>query len=71
MHSYVEGTNRWSIFLYFASAGKLSALEDWRIARLDLMRKFEQQEKEIAEQSELHKTELYETEKSLIIAKAT
>ncbi|XP_070510910.1 cilia- and flagella-associated protein 157 isoform X2 [Cardiocondyla obscurior] len=50
--------------------GKLNALEDWRLARLDLMRKFEVQEEEMAKQEESHKTTLYETEKSVIIAKA-
>ncbi|XP_011868901.1 PREDICTED: golgin subfamily A member 6-like protein 22 isoform X2 [Vollenhovia emeryi] len=52
------------------AAGKLNALEDWRLARLDLMRKFEVQEEEMAKQEELHKTTLYETEKSVIVAKA-
>ncbi|KYN01599.1 hypothetical protein ALC62_07571 [Cyphomyrmex costatus] len=52
------------------AAGKLNALEDWRLARLDLMRKFEVQEEEMAKQDELHKTTLYETEKSVIVAKA-
>lgn len=56
--------------LHFASAGKLNALEDWRLARLDLMHKFEVQEKQIEEQEELHRTKLYETEKSVIVAKA-
>ncbi|XP_077267270.1 cilia- and flagella-associated protein 157 [Temnothorax americanus] len=52
------------------AAGKLNALEDWRLARLDLMRKFEVQEEEMAKQEESHKTTLYETEKSVIVAKA-
>ncbi|KYN30519.1 hypothetical protein ALC56_15215 [Trachymyrmex septentrionalis] len=52
------------------AAGKLNALEDWRLARLDLMRKFEIQEEEMAKQEEVHKTTLYETEKSVIVAKA-
>ncbi|RLU19212.1 hypothetical protein DMN91_007769 [Ooceraea biroi] len=52
------------------TAGKLNALEDWRLARLDLMHKFEVQEEEMAKQEESHKTRLYETEKSVIIAKA-
>lgn len=55
---------------FFVSAGKLNALEDWRLARLDLMHKFEVQEEQIAKQEELHKTTLHETEKSVIIAKA-
>ncbi|KAM0736468.1 Cilia and flagella-associated protein 157 [Formica fusca] len=52
------------------AAGKLNALEDWRLARLDLMHKFEVREEQIAKQEESHKTTLYETEKSVIIAKA-
>ncbi|KAG5326562.1 CF157 protein, partial [Acromyrmex heyeri] len=52
------------------AAGKLNALEDWRLARLNLMRKFEIQEEEMAKQEELHKTTLYETEKSVIVTKA-
>lgn len=58
------------VMLLSALAGKLNALEDWRLARLDLMNKFEVQEEQIAKQEELHKTKLYETEKSVIIAKA-
>ncbi|XP_076299138.1 cilia- and flagella-associated protein 157 isoform X2 [Lasioglossum baleicum] len=50
--------------------GKLNALEDWRIARLDLMQKFEIQEKEIIEQERMHQEKLYEAEKSLVIGKA-
>ncbi|XP_015433231.1 PREDICTED: uncharacterized protein C9orf117 homolog [Dufourea novaeangliae] len=50
--------------------GKLNALEDWRLARLDLMQKFEVQEKEIAEQEKRHQEELYEAEKSVVIGKA-
>ncbi|KAK0182756.1 hypothetical protein PV327_000857 [Microctonus hyperodae] len=51
-------------------AGKLNALEDWRNARAELTQKFEQQEKEMAEQEECHKQTLYEAERSLIIGKA-
>lgn len=58
------------VLCYFASAGKLNALEDWRLARLDLMRKFEVQEEEMANQEKSHKTTLYETEKSVIVTKA-
>ncbi|XP_076652699.1 cilia- and flagella-associated protein 157 isoform X2 [Halictus rubicundus] len=50
--------------------GKLNALEDWRVARLDLMQKFETQEKEIIEQERMHQEKLYEAEKSLVIGKA-
>ncbi|XP_066592056.1 cilia- and flagella-associated protein 157-like [Prorops nasuta] len=52
------------------AAGKLSALEDWRLARLDLMEKFEIQEKEMREQESRHQERLYETEKGIIIGKA-
>ncbi|XP_058801995.1 golgin subfamily A member 4-like [Phymastichus coffea] len=52
------------------AAGKLSVLEDWRLARIDLMNKFEDQEKRMAEQEARHKETLYETEKKLIIGKA-
>ncbi|XP_014204025.1 cilia- and flagella-associated protein 157-like [Copidosoma floridanum] len=52
------------------AAGKLSALEDWRMARLDLMKKFDQQEKQMAEQEVRHRETLYETEKKVIIGKA-
>ncbi|XP_014478110.1 PREDICTED: paramyosin [Dinoponera quadriceps] len=52
------------------AAGKLNALEDWRLARLDLMNKFETQEERIAKQEETHKTALYESEKSVTITKA-
>ncbi|CAK9803182.1 Cilia- and flagella-associated protein 157 [Anthophora quadrimaculata] len=52
------------------AAGKLNALEDWRLARLDLMQKFEIQEKQMAEQETRHKEELYEAEKSTVIGKA-
>lgn len=51
-------------------AGKLNALEDWRTARIDLLRKFEIQEAQITEQEERHKRLLYEAEKELIINKA-
>lgn len=34
------------------------------------MHKFEVQEEQIAKQEELHKTKLYETEKSVIITRA-
>ncbi|KAG7202763.1 hypothetical protein KM043_009932 [Ampulex compressa] len=52
------------------AAGKLNALEDWRLARLDLMHKFEVQEEQIKKQEERHKRTLYEAEKSIIIGKA-
>ncbi|XP_047350692.1 basal body-orientation factor 1 isoform X1 [Vespa velutina] len=52
------------------AAGKLNALEDWRIARLDLMHKFEVQEQQLKEQEERHKKTLHAAEKELIIGKA-
>ncbi|XP_068991095.1 cilia- and flagella-associated protein 157 [Neodiprion pinetum] len=52
------------------AAGKLNALEDWRTARIDLLRKFEIQEEQMTEQEERHKRLLYEAEKELIINKA-
>ncbi|XP_043272431.1 cilia- and flagella-associated protein 157 isoform X2 [Venturia canescens] len=52
------------------AAGKLSSLEDWRLARTDLMRKFEIQEEQMAEQEKRHKETLYKAEKSLVIGKA-
>ena len=50
--------------------GKLNSLEEWRLARLDLMRKFEEQEKQMSEQEKKHKEALYEAEKELILGKA-
>ncbi|KAI4503984.1 hypothetical protein M0802_000455 [Mischocyttarus mexicanus] len=52
------------------TAGKLNALEDWRIARLDLMHKFEVQEQQLKEQEERHKKALHAAEKALIVGKA-
>ncbi|KAL2712398.1 serine/threonine-protein kinase dst2 [Vespula squamosa] len=52
------------------AAGKLNALEDWRIARLDLMHKFEVQNQQLKEQEERHKNTLHAAEKALIVGKA-
>nr|XP_003707522.1 PREDICTED: cingulin [Megachile rotundata]XP_012150455.1 PREDICTED: cingulin [Megachile rotundata] len=52
------------------TAGKLNALEDWRLARLDLMQKYEKQELEMAEQDKRHRETLYEAEKNAVIGKA-
>ncbi|XP_060829746.1 cilia- and flagella-associated protein 157 isoform X2 [Bombus pascuorum] len=52
------------------AAGKLNALEDWRLARLDLLQKFEKQEQEMAEQEKRHEEELYEAEKSVVVGKS-
>jgi hypothetical protein len=51
-------------------AGKLNALEEWRLNRSDLMTKFEKQEKNMIEQEIHHKKILYKTEKKFIIDKA-
>lgn len=56
--------------IYIILVGKLTALEEWRIARNDLMKKFEIQEQNIQEQEERHKKQLYEVERNLIISKA-
>ncbi|XP_043669583.1 centrosomal protein of 63 kDa [Vespula pensylvanica] len=52
------------------TAGKLNALEDWRIARLDLMHKFEMQNQQLKDQEERHKNALHAAEKALIVGKA-
>ncbi|KAF7398574.1 hypothetical protein HZH66_006471 [Vespula vulgaris] len=52
------------------TAGKLNALEDWRIARLDLMHKFEVQNQQLKDQEERHKNALHAAEKALIVGKA-
>ena len=50
--------------------GKLSSLEEWRLARLDLLHKFEEQEKQMSEQEKRHEETLYKAEKELILGKA-
>lgn len=52
------------------AGGKLNALEEWRMARTELMRKFEVQEEQMTKQREEHEQKLYEVEKSLIQNKA-
>ncbi|XP_008216163.1 golgin subfamily A member 6-like protein 22 [Nasonia vitripennis] len=68
-HEYKTMENNLTAEIKLA-AGKLNALEDWRLARIDLMNKFEDQEKRMAEQEIRHKKSLYEAEKKLIIGKA-
>lgn len=55
---------------YYFLAGKLNALDDWRNARMELTKKFEIQEEEIAKQNEYHARTLYQARKSLVIEKS-
>ncbi|KAJ8716853.1 hypothetical protein PYW07_003480 [Mythimna separata] len=50
-------------------AGKLNALEEFRAIKEDLMRKYEQQERAIADQEMKYKRMLYDDQKKFIIGK--
>lgn len=51
------------------SGGKLAALEEFKVQKEDLNKKFEQMEEDIKSQADGHKDEIYKLEKKQVVDK--